>query len=76
MSLVLTNKICDFICNVAENLETQFKDIENSLSYLEEIIHIQKVQETQLERRFKLAMHKENKLKQLESLRGNSLDFC
>jgi hypothetical protein len=47
-----------------------FQDIENSLTYLEEIVIIQKVQETQLERRFKLAMHKENKLKHLETLRG------
>lgn len=54
-----------------ENLESQFKDLENSLSYLEEIIHLQKVQEKQLESRFKLAMHKESKLKQLESLRGS-----
>lgn len=60
-----------FVICVSENLETAFKNIENSLTYLEEIVQIQNLQETQLERRFKLAMHKENKLKQLENLRGN-----
>lgn len=59
------------IIQQTQNLETQFKSIENSLLYLEEIVHIQKVQETQLEKRFELAMHAENELKRLELLRRN-----
>ncbi|KAL1455092.1 hypothetical protein WDU94_009211 [Cyamophila willieti] len=66
----LVDKTKDVI-NQTKNLEVLFNDLENSLTYLEEIIQVQKVQETQLEKRFKLALHKENKLKQLEILRGS-----
>ncbi|KAI5732033.1 hypothetical protein M8J77_020199 [Diaphorina citri] len=73
-SLNLLPKLVDktkAVINQTKSLEVLFQDIENSLTYLEEIVIIQKVQETQLERRFKLAMHKENKLKHLETLRGS-----